>query len=270
MIFIDEDKHRDEIGIYGIVNISSNYIYVGQTRESFIRRYWHHRWKLRDGSHDNQYLQNAWNLYGEDNFVFIAIESVDNATLINDLEIEYIGIYRKMNCCYNLIDGGCGRSGIPLSDEHKRKIGEKNRINMLGRKASEETKRKMSEARKGKIIKTKTLVLDESMAFEIKTRLIGGEKASDISKDMHVDYKLINNIISNNTWAAVHVDGWDDFRSNRKTYRRLTKEDHKEIYRLHIEEEYTKKELAEIYNRTEKMIEKIFRNQRKEQEKDIA
>ena len=48
---------------------------------------------------------------------------------------------------------------------------------------------------------------------------------------------------------------------NRKTYHRLTKEDHAEIYRLHIEEGYTKKELSKMYNRTDKMIAKIFKEQ---------
>ena len=78
-----------------------------------------------------------------------------------------------------------------------------------------------------------------------------------------VDYKLINNIISNNTWSTVHVDGWDEFRNNRKTYSRLTKEEHFKIYKLHIENGMTKYELADMYGKTVKMIEKIFREQRK-------
>ena len=114
------------------------------------------------------------------------------------------------------------------------------------------------------------MILDNDTAFKIKTRLVNGENASEISKDMNIDYKLINNIISNNSWAAVYVDGWDDFRNSRKTYHRLTEKDHREIYRLHVEEGYTKKELAKMYNRTDKMIAKIFRKYENGQEKDIA
>lgn len=263
MNFVEQEKYRDKFGIYCIVNVLSGDVYVGQTCESFLRRYWHHRWKLRKGSHDNQHLQHAWNIYGEDNFLFIPVKITDNPDLLDGLEIEYINIYRELNHCYNIIDGGnCSRRGIPLSEEHKRKIAEKNRKNMLGRKASEETKRKMSEIRKGKIIKTSSLILNEDLAFKIKTKLVNGEKATDISKDMNVDYKLINNIIANDTWSSVYVDGWEDFKNNRKTYHRLTKADHEEIYRLHVEEGYTKKELAEMYNRTVKMIERIFRTQK--------
>ena len=260
--FKEQEKYKDKFGIYCIINIISGDAYIGQTSEGFQRRYWHHRWKLKNNSHDNQHLQKAWNAYGENNFEFIPIKVVENKNLLNDLEIKYINIYRELNHCYNIIDGGnCSRKGIPLSDEHKRKIAEKNRKNMLGRKASEETKRKMSKSRKGKVNQTKTLILNNELAFEIKTRLVNGEKATSISKSMNVDYKLINNIIANNTWSSIFVDGWDEFRNNRKTYNRLTKEDHKEIYRLHIEEGYTKKELADLYNKTDKMIAKIFRTQ---------
>ena len=108
-----------------------------------------------------------------------------------------------------------------------------------------------------------TDILDAELAFNIKQMLINGYTASDISKELSVDYKLINNIISNNTWSTVHVDGWDEFRNNRKTYSRLTKEDHFKIYKLHIENGMTKYELADMYGKTVKMIEKIFREQRK-------
>ncbi len=263
MVFVEEEKYKNKFGIYCIINVLSGDAYVGQTHERFVRRFWHHRWKLRDNSHDNQHLQNAWNLYGEDNFLFIPIKIIDKPDLLDELEIKYINIYRELQHCYNIIDGGnCSRRGIPLSEEHKRKISEHNRKNMLGRKASKETKQKMSESRKGKIFYSNNMVLTKELAFEIKTRLVNGEKATDISKSMNIDYKLINNIIANDTWASVDVDGWEHFRNTRKTYHRLTKEEHQEIYRLHIENGYNKKQLARMYNRTEKTIEWIFRTQR--------
>lgn len=43
MDFIEESKYKNNYGIYGIVNILNGNIYVGQTSESFQRRYWHHR-----------------------------------------------------------------------------------------------------------------------------------------------------------------------------------------------------------------------------------
>ena len=61
--------------------------------------------------------------------------------------------YRENTVCYNESDGGDGGGnlGKHLSDETKRKIGDKNRINMTGKKLSEETKLKMSESHKKRI-----------------------------------------------------------------------------------------------------------------------
>ena len=171
-----------------------------------------------------------------------------------------------MNHCYNIIYGGkSGHRGFHLSDEQKKKIGEKNKVDMLGKKASDETKRRMSETRKGKVnLNNKKIKLTPELAFEIKGRLVNGEKASDVAQDMNVDYKLVNNIMSGNTWSSVVVDGWDDFFVKRKTHSRLSKADHKEIYRLHSEDGLTKYQLAEMYNKGVKMIEKILRDGKKD------
>ena len=46
MIFnVDSDK-KDKIGIYLIKNIINNNLYIGQTGDRFIERYWNHKWKL--------------------------------------------------------------------------------------------------------------------------------------------------------------------------------------------------------------------------------
>lgn len=260
-----KEEFKSKYGIYGIINHLSGDVYVGQTSQPFQKRFWHHQWKLRNGTHDNQHLQNAWNLYGEEYFSFIPIQVVDDSSLLDDLEVKYINIFKEMNRCYNIIEGGnSGRRGIPISEEQKRLIAEKNRINMTGKKHSEETKQKMSESRKGKIhLNSPSIILTPEIAYQIKARLIAGEKAKEIAVSLDIDYKHINNIIANNTWSSVEVKGWDDFLKNRKTYNRLTKQDHQEIYRLYSEEGYTKYQLAEMYGKGVKMIERILRDGRK-------
>ena len=140
-----------EYGIYGIKNKVNNKIYVGKTIMNFGDRWNCHKSQLRGGYHDNPHLQNSWNKYGEDNFEFIIIHNCKNnedVDQVNLLEIEYIKHYRDLGLSYNIHDGGDGGLllGKHLSEETKRKIGEKNRINMTGRKASEKTKQKMSES----------------------------------------------------------------------------------------------------------------------------
>lgn len=261
MKFINENEMKNKHGIYAIINIKSKRVYIGQTKQPFIKRYWHHQWKLKDGTHDNKYLQNAWDKYKEKNFIFIVIECVEtlSSDVINRLEEKYIACCKRMKYNYNIIDGGGGRPGVNLSIEHKQKIGEKNKIAMLGKKHSDETKQKMSNAHKGKHVNRSDYTVSPEQIYRIKTLLINGMKPSDVAKTVNVQYKSVNAIMSNNCWANIIVEGWDEWRANRKTWKRLTKEDHAEIYRLHIEEGYSKEELAEMYDKTIKMIEKIFR-----------
>lgn len=72
--------------------------------------------------------------------------------MVNELEKKYIKLYKDKKLAYNIGDGGDGghNLGKHLSEETKRKIGDKNRINMTGRKATIETKKKMSESQKNR------------------------------------------------------------------------------------------------------------------------
>lgn len=140
-------------GIYGIVNKINNKIYVGKTMKNFGDLWDCHKALLRGNCHDNKHLQFAWNKYGEENFEFIIIHDCINGETLEDvnvLEIYEIKKYKDLGLAYNIHDGGDGGLflGKHLSPETKRKIGEKNRIHMTGKKASESTKAKMSESQK--------------------------------------------------------------------------------------------------------------------------
>ncbi len=137
-------------GIYRITNLINGKSYVGKTGMNFGDRWDSHRSLLNSGKHNNPHLQHAWDKYGKDNFEFATIEIATDKSKLNDLEIKYIAEYRAKGLSYNIHDGGDGgyNLGKHLSDETKRKIGEKNRLNMTGRKASEITRAKMSESQK--------------------------------------------------------------------------------------------------------------------------
>lgn len=137
-----------KIGIYRITNTVNGKSYIGKTAMNFGDRWDSHRSLLNSGKHDNRHLQHAWDKYGADAFEFAVIETVDDASELNDLEIYYISDYRSRGMSYNIHNGGDGgvNLGKHLSKETKRKIGEKNKVNMLGRKASEETRQKMSKS----------------------------------------------------------------------------------------------------------------------------
>ena len=105
---------------------------------------------LRNNKHKNLHLQRAWNKYGEYSFEFVIIHELQEKEDINELEIYYINKYKELGLSYNIAPGGEGgvNLGKHLSEETKRKIGEKNRINMTGFVMPEETKKKISEEHK--------------------------------------------------------------------------------------------------------------------------
>jgi group I intron endonuclease len=140
----------NEFGIYRITNKTNGMTYVGKTGMNFGDRWDCHRAQLNGGYHDNRHLQNAWNKYGADAFEFDVIEKVSDVSKLNELEIKYIAEYRDIGKCYNISDGGDGGFllGKHLSEETKRKIGEKNRVHMTGRKMPESVRAKMSESHK--------------------------------------------------------------------------------------------------------------------------
>lgn len=254
MKFNEQQEFKDKKGIYAIINCANDFIYIGQTRQKFNKRYWHHRWKLRDNSHDNPHLQNAWNVYGESSFEFIVIECIENNEELNSIEEGYIEYFKELDCCYNISDDNQPFSSYVRTEEHKRSIGEKNRINMLGRKHSEITKKRMSDAHKGKHYNEINYKITKAQAFTIKKSLINGIEATDIAEELGISYKIVNNILSNDSWSRVYVDGWEDFKSNRAIRKRLSDEECVEIYNLYQTGSHTQQEIANIYNKSRHTI----------------
>ena len=93
-------------GIYCIENTITNQKYIGQSIN--IKYRWRkHRSALNTNKHDNAYLQNSWNKYGQDNFKFYVLEMCDIDQL-NEREIYYIEKFNTLdrNYGYNLKTGG--------------------------------------------------------------------------------------------------------------------------------------------------------------------
>lgn len=92
-------------GIYKIVNRVNGKYYVGSSRDILSRRlgrFDRHQRLLKRGNHFNDYLQRAWNKYGEHAFQFIIVERVSPEGLF-DVEQKYLDAAQKEpNKCYNL------------------------------------------------------------------------------------------------------------------------------------------------------------------------
>lgn len=73
-------------GIYGIRCLANGRVYVGQS-QNMESRWSGHRRELRQGTHYNDHLQNAWNKYGADNFAFFICEEVSKEKRLTKREI---------------------------------------------------------------------------------------------------------------------------------------------------------------------------------------
>jgi group I intron endonuclease len=124
--------------IYKITNNINGDFYIGKTIKTPEERLQRHFYSAKYQSHT--YLHRAMRKYGFENFCIEIVET--NPKDLNVAEVKYIS---EMTPQYNMTKGGDGRSG-PISEEHKRKIGNANR----GENCSSETREKISKALKGR------------------------------------------------------------------------------------------------------------------------
>lgn len=137
-------------GVYRITNTVNGRTYYGKTMMNFGDRWDSHKSSLRHNNHNNKNLQNDWNEYGEDSFEFAVVCICDTEEEANRIEKEYISKGKENDNVYNVSPGGneSWLKGKHLPEEIKKKIGEKNREHMTGKKLSEETRMKMSISQK--------------------------------------------------------------------------------------------------------------------------
>lgn len=144
--------------IYKATNKINGKIYIGQTLHNLNNRIVEHvRGK------DKTYFQNALGRYGIQSFDFSIIDIASCKNDLNEKEKYWIRFYNcKSPNGYNLTDGGEGRVGYKPSEETRRKLSAaKKNISDETRKrlsdaatrriVSQETRKKMSESGKGRI-----------------------------------------------------------------------------------------------------------------------
>lgn len=147
------------IGIYLIRCKSENKVYIGQSN-NIKKRYYDHIRQLKLKTHPNCYLQEAFDKYGESDFCCEVLHELSKTEFsrqkLYELEIQYISQYDSNNRDkgYNLESGGKGKGRSSLETRQKisnNMIGNKNNLGCwIGKHHSEETKKLLSEQRKGK------------------------------------------------------------------------------------------------------------------------
>lgn len=126
--------------VYIILCSANDRIYVGSTTR-YTRRIYDHKRKLRYGTHVNMSLQEDYNKYGEEYFIYTIIEECSEYDLVEKEKAYVEKLLAENTKLYNAFMPG--HTAIISSETLERKA-----IKKRGSKHSEETKRKMSEAKK--------------------------------------------------------------------------------------------------------------------------
>lgn len=132
--------------VYKITNKVNGKCYIGQSTNVGMRFYRYKRMECKKQTK----LYRAFVKYGIDSFSFNIIDMGIDKLKLDELEIHHIKLYNCIDDGYNCSCGGS--SGGKHSTETKRKISESQR----GRIVSEESRRRMSEAWKGRIVTEET------------------------------------------------------------------------------------------------------------------
>lgn len=141
-------------GIYKILNIITGDFYIGSS-VNIRKRLNKHCWMLVNNQHDNTHLQNAWNLYGEDNYEFTTILLCDKENLLYYEQVLLDGLKPAYNIARDASAPMRGRvvsvaTRLKLSTAMKGKHHtEEARAKMRGRVVSAEARAKISVAQKG-------------------------------------------------------------------------------------------------------------------------
>ncbi len=175
-------------GIYGIINLLNEKIYIGLSK-NIESRFLFHKRRLISNTHKNKHLQAAFNKVGINNFSFIIIEECLEEKLC-EKEKYYIAEYKSVNnkFGYNKTHGGeFGK----LNDEIIKRTAEKLRQQVI----SEDMRKRISNTLKGRT-QSKEL---------INKRANSCRKVDDKSEKLVIDLYITKNYTRNQIVEALNI-----------------------------------------------------------------
>lgn len=146
------DSSNKICGIYTITCTANGRVYVGSSI-NIKHRFYVHAWKLRNGSHANKHLANAWNKYGESAFLFSVVEIVADPSKLVEREQHWIDMTGSDKSGFNqrrVAESNRGMKFPPRSEETLRKMSASMMGKNKGRQQTEEERQKRANSRRGK------------------------------------------------------------------------------------------------------------------------
>lgn len=277
------------IGIYRIFCKTNGKSYYGQTND-FERRMIEHRKHLRHHSRSKHccvHLQNAWNLYGEDQFEFLFIEECpeDQLTI---REQWYFDEYGPQGVLFNTaLDAESPRRGAKLTQEQKDHL---SRINSgannpsWGVKRTDEVRKRISDSHKGEKHPQYGKPISEGVKKKISDSLSGENchlakltwdnvtkirhdfydrkiTVQEIVQQYNIEKTTIYSLLKNITWKDDLYDPTEVIKILEQGNKTLNKETVKLLREDYKTGKYEQAELGKKYGLTVSATGKTIRNE---------
>lgn len=215
-------------GVYLIKNTINNKLYVGSAK-NVKNRFNAHKYSLKKNSHDNPLLQNAWNKYGEEHFIFEMIEECD-LSIILLMEQHYLDLYKSYdrNKGYNILRIAGSSYGYKFSEESRKKmsLAKKGLKPRIGSKLSDDTKKKIGDANRGRV-----------PTQETRDKISNSNKGKIRTNEMRKN-------VSNGLRGLIKSKEWIE-KIRQKNMGRKTSDETKNKLRGRIVTEETRKKISE-------------------------
>lgn len=217
--------------IYKIINNINHKIYVGKTsNQNPLNRWAKHLSTAKHkttSNHAYQLIHKSINKYGKENFTFKIIEICDSELLGLECEKYWIEFYKTNvykfgnDFGYNLTEGGDGSSGFKHSQESKNKmslarkgtrLGNENTF--YGKHHSQKTKNLIRQAQKGKkqpkegILKRSKLTINDVLKIRLEcgnciNKKERAAKYRTLSKIYNITITMIRLIYKRKRWGDI-------------------------------------------------------------------
>ena len=240
-------------GIYKITNKTNGKVYIGSAVNLFTR--WRgHKSELRRGKHINKHLQNAWNKDGEQNFLFEIVEEVQERENLIEREQRYIDI---LNPEYNICKFAGSNLGRRLSEETRQKMSEARKGEKhpnFGKHLSEETRQKISQSRIGE----KHPNFGKHCSEETRQKISEANKGKHLSKETR---QKMSKARKGNHLSEEHRQKISDaFKGEKSSRAKLTCEKVNEIRENYKTGKFSYAKLAKEYGVSPSAVQHIIEN----------
>lgn len=201
-------------GIYKITCTANGKFYIGSA-VNLYQRWNRHQSELRSGKHQNPHLQNAWNKYGGDRFVFEVLEYVMSFAVLEREQywLDKLKPY-DANTGFNIaLDASSPMRGRVFSPESREKL----RLTHLGKPKSPEAIERSAAKRRGRKIpddqkeKMRQAKLGKKASPETRAKLSAARKGKKLSKGIVHLSRRKDYVVTNPAGAEFLVNGLVNF-----------------------------------------------------------